>query len=346
MTSPIDPWTVINRTDSTFSTISAIMSPVTETQPATETQDQPEPTKVVELTINAKPTSNDQTEEKNEDKEPAPPKEKERSRKLKRTDTQITYSDYDSDLGDVRDRRVNRRRRDYFSPVRVHPIQSNVLLSSSSSLLEKINDYDGVADLPFPARGGVYLTTYPFSDKDVQRWSWLLGSGIEEQWVNEPRKRRVNNDDDDDDDSDDDRLFNRGRGVRIFNDDRRRIRSPGYDPLGNEMSSVFLSRALDTTVVPEEGEEKVKFVIVVQNRSKNGSSAEAARLLVAESRKATAMLMYYEVLNGTSVPFVGAVPANAKLTGSKKKKVQFKKVETVDEAVKLYKEDGVVGVVC
>ena len=58
------------------------------------------------------------------------------------------------------------------------------------------------------------------------------------------------------------------------------------------------------------------------------------------------MLMYYEVLNGTSITFIGAVPVDAKLAGSKKKKVQFKRTETLEEAVKLYKEDGVVGVVC
>lgn len=345
MTSPIDPWTIINRTDSTLSTISSIMSPTTEAQPATETPVQPEPAKVVELTINAKPTTDNQAEEKSEDKDKEPEPPKERSRRLNRTNTQMTYSDSDTDTG-PRVRRSTRHRRDYYSPIRVHNLNvpEIVNISSSSILLEKVNGYDGVADLPFPARGGVYLTTYPFSDRDVQKWSWALGSGVEESYISEPKKKRVN-EDENDSDSDDD--FVRGRNFpRVYQNDRRRIRSPGFDPLGNEMASVFLSRALDATVVPEDGEEKAKFVIIVQNKSKNGSSAESARLLVAETRKAAAMLMYYEVLNGTSITFVGAVPADAKLSPAKKKKVQFKRTETFEEAVKLYKEEGIVGVVC
>lgn len=342
MTSPIDPWTVINRTDSTFSTISSIMDPTTEIQPASETLTQSEPTPVVELTINAKPTPGDQAEEKTKDKEPEAAKE--RPRKLNRTNTLISYSDSDSDIGDVRVRRVTRRHRDY-SPVRIRNVNETLLLSSSSSLLEKLNDYDGVADVPFPARGGVYLTTYPFSDRDVQKWSWVLGSGVEESYINEPKKRKVKNDEDDSDSDDD---FVRGRNnFHIYNDNRRRVRSPGYDPCGNEMASVFLSRALDTKIVPEDGEDKAKFIIVVQNKSKNGSSGSSAKLLVAESRKAAAMLMFYEVINGVSIMFVGAVPADAKLTTSKKKKkVEFKRTETFEEAIQLCKEDGVVGVVC
>lgn len=330
------------------------MAPTTETEPATEPQAQP---KVVELTINAKPTTANEAEEKEPEKEPEPepttkekPEKAERPRKLPRSDTKdfndlIDYTDSECDNDRTRRLPPPRRRHRDFSPVRIIPPAIDPpLITSSTNLLEKLNNFDGIAEAPFPARGGVYLSTYPFSNKDVQRWSWILGSGVEETYMSEPKKSNAKQDDDDDEEEDE-WYQPRGRGVRphpYIN--RHRNRSPGFDPMGNEVSSVFLSRALDTKVVPEDG--KVKFVIVAQNKSKNASSAGAVRLLVSESRKAAGMLIFYELLNGASINFVGAVPAEAKLVREKKKKVQFKRTETLDEAVKLYEDEGIVGVVC
>jgi hypothetical protein len=68
------------------------------------------------------------------------------------------------------------------------------------------------------------------------------------------------------------------------------------------MPALFVSRALDNSVVTDEAKH-VNFLIVVQS----GNGSAMYKLLVAESRKAAGILIYYEAVNGNSVVFVGAV---------------------------------------
>jgi hypothetical protein len=217
-------------------------------------------------------------------------------------------------------RRTRRRR-----PISPVPQRAqNAMLNSSVQLLAKVNKYDGIADLPFPARGGIYLTTFPFTDRDVKKWSWLFSLGIEDTFLAEDVSFH-------DCDSEDERRP-RYRPVQ-----RRRDRSPEYDSYAVDISSVCLSRALDTEVVPE-GTDGLRYVIVIKNRHRPAGS----KLLVGESRKAAGMLMYYELLKGDSVMFVGAMMGPTK-NGTHPKK--FRKVESVGEAG-MVQQEGFVGVVC
>ena len=85
-----------------------------------------------------------------------------------------------------------------------------------------------------------------------------------------------------------------------------------------DIPSVHLSRALDTDVVPETTTDAC-YLIVTQNRHRPAGS----KLQIAESRKAAGILMYYEVLRGDSIMFVGAMANRPKKTVHPKK---FRKV--------------------
>jgi hypothetical protein len=213
------------------------------------------------------------------------------------------------------------------------------VLYSSVQLLEQLS-YDGLADLPHPSRSSIYLSTFPFTDKDVKEWSWLFQLGIEGKFLAKQGDFREDDGDDEEDWSyPGDR---RGRiAVRSIPYHRgRRDRSPiyAYDG-GTDIASVYLSRALDAAVIPESSEKEFTFVIVVRNRGRAGGGV---KLLTAGSRKAACILIYYEALVGHSVAFVGAMKEGVE-KGTKG--WNYKRVESVDGALKLA-EEGVVGVVC
>lgn len=312
-----EQWTLLSRSNT--------MATDTSTQAATSTPT-PNPSPAIELTINAKPTA--ETSSSSEKKgshdpvctcgavaPPAPPK-------LERNDTAETFLSEDEFAPRAgRNRhRVYPIRRYSISPVRrERALPDTIMVSSSAALLSKVGKYDGIADLPFPARSSVYLTTFPFTDKDVKKWTWLLSRTVEDTLLNEP-----GNDDED--------LY------PAFNRSRVRNRSPYYDPINVNLDipSIFVSRALDTSVVPEDAGHEVRYMIVVQNRNR----PQGSKLLIAESRKAAGIMMFYEALNGNSIFFVGAVLNQEKKLGRK-----LVKVENLEEAVKV-QEDGVVGVVC
>jgi hypothetical protein len=249
------------------------------------------------------------------------------------------------------------------------------MLSSSAKLLASVNNYDGVADLTYPARASVYLTTFPFSGKDVRKWSWLFaavaasGGGLEGEWLPEPPKRSgptgvsvgmpfdAENDNPDVDWNGCGDVYEYDRYPAL--NDRRNIhrrprdRSPYYDNnivINGDIPRILLSRVLDGSVIPDaDGVEKkdvkdVRFWVVVQNRVR----VKEVKLLVAESRKAAGMLCFYEALNGNSVVFVGAAVGGGKLLKREKgAKVKVKKAESLEEARKMRdEEDGIVGVIC
>jgi len=255
------------------------------------------------------------------------------------------------------------------------------MLDSSTTLLSCAGTYDGVADLVFPGRGSIYLATYPFSTKEVRQWSWLfnavVGSGglMEGKWMGIPKRTSYAVLDDEDDDRNwvldegrpnynvedeyDDFAYDSRRRRNNFGQPpspdyrgRRRVireRSPYYEPVGQaEIGRVLLSRALDTEVVPEDDEKAkdVRYWIVVQNRVRlNG-----VKLLIAKSRKAAGMHLFYEMLNGHSVVFVGAVVVGAKATrdeDGKRKKLGFRCVGSLEEARSANAEcDCHIGIVC
>jgi hypothetical protein len=313
MTSTIDDdqWDFIKPPSSTTTTTT--MAATTE-QPSSTPTPSTEPK--IEVTINTKSA------------------EKKNTPKLAREHSiDSTLSASDVDVEEIpRPRPARRTRRYSVSPVRYNRFPSvpqTPMLNSSAQLLEQVG-FDGIADMPFPGRNSIYLTTFPFTNRDVKKWSWLFIHGVEEMWLTAGSESGRDNDDDDDIFDDD--FYDGARCVPRVTRNRRVFNGPMVD-----VPSVYLSRALDTSVIPEDTTERVKYLIVVQNRSKPSGGA---KLLTAESRKAAGITMFYEALTGNSVVFVGAVVGSVGKTTKK-----FRKATDVAEA-KGMNEGGVIGIVC
>ncbi|KAH7372368.1 hypothetical protein BKA66DRAFT_178006 [Pyrenochaeta sp. MPI-SDFR-AT-0127] len=312
---PIDnEWTVIHPTITRTNTMTSIDITVPTSAP--------EP--AIQATVNEKPTVIEKGDAAECTCDASKPK-------LDRQDSINSINSIDDDYRNRRRVRPNYIRRYSVSPVRIR--QPNLrdtasLISSSTQLLDKVSKYDGIVDLPFPARGSIYLTTFPFTDRDVKKWSWLFSLGVEDNFLVESGRGRLAENDSDGEDL----AFPTVRPVR-----RGRDRSPFYDPGTIDIPSVFLSRALEVSVVPDDT-EKIRYIIVTQNRHRPAGS----KLILAESRKAAGMLMYYELLKGDSIMFVGATVYQGKQNVHPKK---FKKVQTLEDAIHAEGE-GFVGVVC
>lgn len=210
----------------------------------------------------------------------------------------------------------------YCPPPPVMPISvpyPNRVLTSSTQLLEQVGKEDGIVDFPGVSARNVYLTTYPFGSKDVKKWAWLFAAGVEDEYVT--LNAQVTDVSD------------------VDNVDRVRLHrnEPIHNLTNIDIPCVYLSRALDTEVVLENSKHRVRYLIVVRNRHQpNGS-----KLLVAESNKAAGVLMFHEILRGSSVLFVGATVHQCKTVHSTK----YRKVESLEEAISL-QDEGFVGVVC
>ncbi|KAF2277463.1 uncharacterized protein EI97DRAFT_292530 [Westerdykella ornata] len=320
MTSQVDgeSWTIIPSI--------AMASTITPTQPdakspATETNAGTSPDTIVETETTDKSELENTAEEDTFTAKPDPGDSN--------TADQL---DYDDELdGPIRHRRVPiyPGRRNY-SPNRPNPVFLRArdepepfcipAIHSSAKLLAQLNTYDGVVDLPFPARSSVYLTTFPFTRRDVIKYSGLFAHPAEGVFISETKHTLTEFDE-----------------YPVYPNRPPRNRGDYYDPIPFEdnLPRIFLSRALDTAVVPED--KGAKFWIVVQSRQR----PNARKLLVMESRKAAGIVIYYEALNGNSVIFVGAVLGERK-TGAG---IKMKKVDSLEEAVKA-QEEGVVGIIC
>ncbi|KAF3038496.1 hypothetical protein E8E12_005804 [Didymella heteroderae] len=203
----------------------------------------------------------------------------------------------------------------YFSP----PLPVPSMINSSTQLLERVGKDDGIAELPFPAIRTVYLTTYPFGDKDIKKWSWLFAAGIEDEFVVQSTRDMAGG---------------------LPSVERVRQRNDGfvpYEPERIDIPSVYLSRALDTAVVPEDTEHDVRYLIVTQKRLQ----PTGAKLVVVESRKAAGMLIYYTILTGDPILFVGATVHECKAVHPR----NYRKVNSLDDVLNV-RDDGFVGVVC
>ncbi|KAF2035748.1 hypothetical protein EK21DRAFT_106594 [Setomelanomma holmii] len=268
---------------------------------------------VIELTIKSKPkATEDKTECTCKAGMPA----------LERQDSIESMTSIDLDRRRPIRRRTVYDRRYSPSPIRIRDRTNDravvPIVSSSTKLLDQVGKCDGIVDLPFPARGSIFMTTCPFTQKDVKKFAWLFSLGVEETFLKDPSRGRGR--DLDSDDSDGEQVVRRARN-----------RSPFYDPGTVDIPSVYLSRALEKEVVPEDT-KAVSYLIVTQNRHRPAGS----KLLVAESRKAAGILMYYEALKGDSIVFVGAVVAMGEKKVHPKK---FRVAESLNEANELKEQE-------
>lgn len=238
---------------------------------------------------------------------------------------------YDEEVIRSRPRRRAGARRYSPSPIGRYPQPEPIVpvIASSEKLLSHVNKSDGIIDLPYPARSGVYMTTFPFTERDVKKYSWLFANGTEDVFFSNSRSPM---------DADEDLEYDNGSYPVVVNSHRRR--DAYYEPFNEDIPLIQLSRALDTAVVPEDNADKdLRYWIVVQNKSR----PKGMKLVVAESRKAAGIFIFYEALNGNSILFVGAVVQPRK----KGVPLKIKKVESLEDAVKMKEEgDNVVGIVC
>ena len=176
--------------------------------------------------------------------------------------------------------------------------------------------------LPTPISRDIYVATYSFGDKDVRKWSWLMAAGVDEEYLVEKSQGADCN----------------GDNVPGVERVRQRRNEPHvYGVGGIDIASVYLSRALDVEVVPEDSKHDIRYFIITQSRYQ----LTGAKLIVAESRKAAGVMMYHEALKGDSIVFVGATVHQCKVVHPK----NFKKVASLEEAVDV-QNVGFVGVIC
>jgi len=186
------------------------------------------------------------------------------------------------------------------------------IVRNSSDLLALLDEPDVCVDVA--KRQQLYVTTYPFSDADVQKVSWLFRVGTLDGWTDKITPYTVN------------------------------TSTREYPPTPFiETTNVPIARLSLALGLPQGSSSKVKYLLV--SRSKSGP--EPHKLVVSHSRKAAGVDLFYEVLNGNSIVFVGAVLKHVAIPVEyphKQPAIKFKQVESVKEAEEV--GDGVVGVIC
>jgi hypothetical protein len=167
-------------------------------------------------------------------------------------------------------------------------------------------------------RQTIYATTYPFTNVDLQNLAWLFTYGKLDGWTD--------------------------RIAQFYVLASSRDYTPPLMPERIEIPILRMSAAL--RVLSQQEEDKVKYVIVVQNKNMRVSH----KLLVSHSRKAAGMDIFYELLNGNSVIFIGlvlkhvAVPTEAP---HKYPVVPFTRVDSIKAALSVAETgDGKVGILC
>jgi hypothetical protein len=184
-----------------------------------------------------------------------------------------------------------------------------------------------------------YVVTHPFHETDVQKLSWLFWLGKVDSWVTRPANFDAGAGNGDGNMAFD--LAPASGGYR----DREIIRyDDRYDRA--EIPIVRLGHALRVFPSSEEAASetsRVKFLIVIGSKS----TSETVKLVVSYSREAAMAQIVYEVLNGYSILFVGAVLRDMVVpTGFSYRRpvVKFSRVGSLREAEEI--GEGVVGIIC
>jgi hypothetical protein len=197
-----------------------------------------------------------------------------------------------------------------------NPQEEENPISNSSDLLafaEKVTD---VCVEVSKRRLDLYLTTHAFSDADVQNISWLFINGKLDSWT--------------------DRVMTCFM-VNIS------MREYTQGPIVERFDVPIARLGMALRAVAQADLPKVKYVIAVQSRNYSMSY----KILVSQTRKAAGVDLFYELLNGASVAFVGAVLKDVAIPVEhphKQPAMQFKRVGSVKEAEKL--GQGTVGIIC
>ncbi len=172
-----------------------------------------------------------------------------------------------------------------------------------------MGDFEGSVEINTRRRDIAYVATYPYSDANVQKFSWLFMLGRLDTWVTEPQTPSQ---------------YNAVQHYRRPNIGIQNIR--------------LSAPALDMDVDDEPG---VKFLFVTQEKD----GLQTFKLTVSDSKPAAGIDMYYELLQGHSIVFVGAVLKDAPVPMmSRYPAFEFKRVGSAEEAENL--AEGVVGVIC
>lgn len=198
--------------------------------------------------------------------------------------------------------------------------QFNAILSESDICIETPN-----------SSSQTFVTTHPFHSADLKMLSWLFSVGIPDAWVQKPTSFV----------SSGGFQFDLPHGGRPFNN------YGSYDDGFSSRDIVSIAKlgaALNIFKDDSEkyGTSKVKFVTAVQGKTNGGW----VKLIVSHTRQSAAVDIFLEILNNSSIVFVGAVLQNVTIPSgaSKNKSVKVEKVCSVKEAEEVGK--GVIGVIC
>jgi len=220
------------------------------------------------------------------------------------------------------------------TPRRRGDLVEMALLNNTTSLNKMLSQPDACVET---IQGQtLYLTTHPYHADDLNKWAWLFQCGVLDLWLQPempcPRGSAYYE------------IPQKSKNRRPYEyDDFDRYNSSGYR---GGVVSVSLAR-LGTALKIFENEndsdtKKVKFVIVVQDKTEPGW----VKLKVSHSRQAAAADILYEIVNGLSIAFVGAVLREVAVPSGDlgRKPMTLVRVESVTQA-----EDvgmGNVAVIC
>ncbi|KAF2473854.1 uncharacterized protein BDR25DRAFT_312031 [Lindgomyces ingoldianus] len=186
------------------------------------------------------------------------------------------------------------------------------VIKNSRDLLALVDTHEGL--IRTPNHTSVYATTYPYTDVDVKNISWLFYTGRIDGWADKLHS-----------------YYTMNVSARDY------YPNPVHHTIDTPM--IRLTAALKEHKPKDEA--KLKYVIACQSRN----TPAVFKLLVSYSRKAAGMDMFYELLNGNSVVFVGAVLKDVAVPVENPHvfpAAKFKRVESVEEAESLKDAFGII----
>ncbi|OCK78844.1 hypothetical protein K432DRAFT_444340 [Lepidopterella palustris CBS 459.81] len=193
----------------------------------------------------------------------------------------------------------------------IQPTEDKVV-NNSRDLLALVDEYEGVIEVA--RRQTIYCTTYPLTTSDLASITWIFTTGRLDGWSDK---------------------------IHSYYTINASAREAAPYPIIERVDTPILR--LSAALRPQKDEGKLKFVIVVQSRN----TPVSYKLVVSNSKKAAGMDMFYEVLNGNSIVFVGAVLKGVAVPVENPMRfpaVVWKQVESVEEAEAV--GEGAVGIIC
>jgi hypothetical protein len=202
------------------------------------------------------------------------------------------------------------------------------VLTNTTELNELLQKTDATVETH---KGRVYMTNHDFHQEEVQKLSWLFVLGKSDDWIQKPTY-----------------FHDTGNGIRVemsskINRDRYERYDERYDRTELPIARLGCALRIFKDDTATYSTSKVKFITAVQSKIESG----LFKLMTSYSRQAAAADILYEILNGNSILFVGAVLKDVSIPGEfvqKNTKVRFQRVGSLVEAEDV--TDAMVAIIC